>query len=199
MGPGDLKEVEDAFGIEREPKEAHTVHHVVTVDTRALGVPPTHEHTLSFKNLRFANVQRLPLFKDAKGRPAHSKPDGSDWSIAEWLMAVVGELGEFANLQKKVIRGDLTADEAKEALAKEIADVIIYMDLLAFQFRLDLGEIVIKKWNETSGKVDVNLRLSEDGTLLTVLSPSGHRKSCGCDMMNVDPQCFPVIPSAQGQ
>jgi hypothetical protein len=41
-------------------------------------------------------MKRLPLFKDAKGRPAHTKEDGSDWSHAEWLQAVVGELGEYA-------------------------------------------------------------------------------------------------------
>lgn len=55
---------------------------------------------LTFNTLRGANMKRLPMFRD-------SKDDGSDWSPAQWLQAVTGELGEYANLRKKVERGDL--------------------------------------------------------------------------------------------
>jgi hypothetical protein len=44
---------------------------------------------LTFRTLRAANMQRLPLFKDAKGRTCHTEGDGSDWSPAQWLQAVV--------------------------------------------------------------------------------------------------------------
>jgi hypothetical protein len=33
---------------------------------------------LTFRTLRDANLQRLPLFKDAKGRTCHGEKDGSD-------------------------------------------------------------------------------------------------------------------------
>lgn len=81
--------------------------------------------SLSFRELRRANVARLPLFRDRNGKLAHSQPDGSDWSEAEWLQAVMGELGELANLRKKVLRGDLTPLEALQSTADEIADVLI--------------------------------------------------------------------------
>lgn len=88
---------------------------------------------LTFPQLRGANLRRLPLFKNSKGEPAHSQPDGSDWTDEEWLEAFVGELGEFANLHKKTRRGDLTLDEARPMLASELADAIIYLDILAYR------------------------------------------------------------------
>ena len=71
--------------------------------------------TMTFAALRAANVARLPRFKNRKGEPAHSQPDGSDWALSTWSNAVLGELGELANLIKKVERGDLTLDEARAA------------------------------------------------------------------------------------
>jgi hypothetical protein len=52
--------------------------------------------TLTFAELRTANMARLPQFKNAKGEPAHSKPDGSDWLLSAWCNATLGELGEAA-------------------------------------------------------------------------------------------------------
>lgn len=109
---------------------------------------------LTFRTLRDANIKRLPMFRDAKGRRCHA-PDakGADWSPAQWLQAVVGELGEYANLRKKVERGDMTLDEARDKLADELADVVIYLDILATQLGVSLGEAVISKWNRTSKRV----------------------------------------------
>lgn len=117
---------------------------------------------LTFNTLRNANIQRLPLFRDAKGRSAHSKADGSDWSPAQWLQAVVGELGEYANLRKKVERGDMSIEDAQGMLADELADVVIYLDILAFQLGIDLGEAVIDKWNRTSEKVGAPLYIDAE-------------------------------------
>ena len=118
---------------------------------------------LNFADLRCANIARLPEFRNARGGPAHSKPDGSDWSPSDWLQAVVGELGEFANLQKKVIRGDLTAKQARDDLADELADVVIYLDILAFQLGINLSDAVISKWNRTSERVGSNIRIGSNG------------------------------------
>lgn len=89
--------------------------------------------TLSFATLRKANTLRLPQFKNSRGGPAHSEPDGSDWSKGEWMNAILGELGEAANLVKKVKRGDMPLDDARELLAYELADVVTYTDLTAMQ------------------------------------------------------------------
>lgn len=94
---------------------------------------------LSFSTLRAANVKRLPLFKNSRGEPTHSKPDGSDWSLGEWMNAVLGELGETANLVKKVKRGDLTLDAAREELGREFADIITYADITAMRMEIIFG------------------------------------------------------------
>jgi len=108
---------------------------------------------LTFDHLRNANIARLPTFKNKHGVLAHSQADGSDWSDAEWLQAVLGELGEFANLQKKRLRGDLTKEEFLHEAKKELADVQIYLDILAFRLGIDLGAATIAKFNEVSMRV----------------------------------------------
>lgn len=119
-------------------------------------------NNLSFKTLTEANNKRLPLFKNSKGLPAHSKPDGSDWSHAEWLQAVIGELGEYANIMKKVQRGDLTMEEAKPSIEKELADVMTYFAILAQQLNVDLGQAVEDKFNEVSKRVKANVFIKDD-------------------------------------
>lgn len=119
---------------------------------------------LTFNALRAANRARLPTFKNRKGEPAHSEPDGSDWALSAWSNAVCGELGEAANLIKKVERGDLTLDEARADLAREFADVVTYLDILAFRAGVDLGAATIAKFNEISVRVGSPVELKEDGS-----------------------------------
>jgi len=117
---------------------------------------------LSFRTLREANKQRLPLFRDANGEICHKEPDGSDWSPAEWLQAVVGELGELANILKKVRRGDYPIEKALPEIRKEFADVAIYLDLFALQYGFDLGEAIRQKFNEVSHRVGADVFIGAD-------------------------------------
>lgn len=127
---------------------------------------------LSFNALRGANQARLPEFKNKHGSLAHAKPDGSDWSPAQWLQAVVGELGEFANIRKKFERGDLSFEEYEIEAAKELADVQTYLDILAMRCLdtpdephasgVDLGQATIDKFNEVSERVGSRVYLDAD-------------------------------------
>ena len=117
--------------------------------------------SLSFEVLRAANTERLPLFKNCHGEPAHAQPDGSDWSNAEWLQAVVGELGEYANFAKKFQRGDINAVEFGEHARKELADVVTYCDLLAFRLGINLGDAIREKFNQVSNRVGVSVYISD--------------------------------------
>ena len=117
---------------------------------------------LTFNTLRGGNTARLPHFKNAKGLPARSKPDGSDWALSAWCNAVCGELGELANIIKKVERGDFSLEEAREKMAKEMADVVTYLDLLAFRAGINLGQSVMDKFNEISVRVGSPVRLEAD-------------------------------------
>lgn len=151
---------------------------------------------LTFQQLREANIQRLPQFKDKHGRLAHprvfrhqpnckyastpigetidcgdgcklAKP-GSDWSLGEWICALTGEVGEAANIVKKIRRGDVTLDEVREDLASELADIQIYLDILAYQCNIDLGAATITKFNQVSLRVKADVML--DGAQHPVLT-----------------------------
>lgn len=73
---------------------------------------------------------------------------------------MLGELGEAANLIKKIERGDITLDEARAALGKEFADVLTYLDILAFRAGVDLGRETIDKFNAVSVRVGSTIRLT---------------------------------------
>lgn len=137
---------------------------------------------LSFRTLRDANKKRIPTFKNANGYLAHSEPDGSDWSPAQWLQAVIGELGEYANFRKKYERGDLTHDEFAILAAKELADVQIYLDILAMRCLdntfgephhegISLARATIDKFNEVSKRVGSKVYIGEDDDWHLDMSP----------------------------
>jgi hypothetical protein len=46
------------------------------------------------------------------------------------------------------------------AIADEIADNVIYLDLMAQSLGLDLGEIVANKFNKTSDKIGSFVKIS---------------------------------------
>ena len=130
---------------------------------------------LTFDALRGANLARLPQFKNSRGEPAHSSVDGSDWCLAQWCNAVLGELGEAANIIKKIERGDITLDEARPSLSREFADVQTYLDILAYRAGVDLGAATIGKWNEVSDRVGSSVRLYAQGwTVNGLFSVSGN-------------------------
>ena len=119
--------------------------------------------SLDFRVLRAANLARLPQFKNKHGDLAHSASDGSDWSPAQWLQAVTGELGEYANIRKKYERGDFGEEEFFGFAKEELADVVIYLDILAYQLGVDLGGAVIDKFNRVSKRVGSNVKISGSG------------------------------------
>ena len=41
-----------------------------------------------------------------------------------------------------------------EAMAKEVGDIIIYLDLLCQRLEIDLYDAIVLKFNEVSNKVD---------------------------------------------
>jgi len=119
---------------------------------------------LTLATLEAANMARLPQFKNGKGLIAHSKADGSDWSPLEWCGAILGELGELANLLKKVKRGDVTMEQAQQAIADELADVQTYLSITARQCGVNLGEATISKFNRVSIRVGCGVRIMDPFT-----------------------------------
>lgn len=83
-----------------------------------------------------------------------------DWSLSDWFTATMGELGEAANVAKKLNRvrdgipgNSETPERLRQMLADEIADTFIYLDLLAQSEGIDLESAVAFKFNSTSAKI----------------------------------------------
>ena len=104
--------------------------------------------SLNFNDLRRANVSRCSKWH----------PGGvSDWSLSDWAVATAGEMGEACDVVKKLNRcrdglvgNKMSEEELRDALGKELADVAIYLDLLAEAAGVDLGEAIRAKFNEVS-------------------------------------------------
>lgn len=82
------------------------------------------------------------------------------WSGSDWMTAIVGELGESANILKKLNRvrdgipgNTETPIQLAMKLRDEIADTFIYLDLFAQSQGIDLREAVLTKFLTTSAKI----------------------------------------------
>ena len=75
------------------------------------------------------------------------------WSPTDWACAFAGEVGEACNLIKKRRRGE---DIPTQDIAYEIADAIIYADLLAARLGISLEDAVREKFNIVSDRVGSN-------------------------------------------
>lgn len=105
---------------------------------------------VSLEDLRFINVVRS---REGFGH------DLKSWSSLEWAGAAAGEMGEAANVAKKIARvegglvfrkGEGDLEQLREKLGDEIADTIIYLDLLAAREGINLSEAIVRKFNRTS-------------------------------------------------
>lgn len=107
---------------------------------------------MDFKDLRSANVTRC----EEVFHKLH------EWSPTDWATAMAGECGEACNLVKKLRRLDGADRKATmqedlgqrmlltAAIAAELADTVIYVDLLAARLGINLGEVVREKFNQVS-------------------------------------------------
>lgn len=84
----------------------------------------------------------------------------SSWSLSDWITATVGELGEAANIAKKLNRvrdgipGNREAPhELHQKLADEIADTFTYLDLLAQAAGINLEAAVLDKFERKSREI----------------------------------------------
>jgi len=90
------------------------------------------------------------------------------WSLSDWMTATLGELGESANVAKKLnrvrdgIRGNSQSEsELTEKLGSEIADAFIYLDLLAQSQGLRLSAIVHQTFDKKSQQIGYDRALFE--------------------------------------
>jgi NTP pyrophosphatase (non-canonical NTP hydrolase) len=103
---------------------------------------------MELQRLRDANNIRL------YNTPLYSKC--LEWTLADWSNAIAGETGEMCNLIKKIRRGD---DIDPKEVGKELADIVIYADILASLLNLDLSNCIVEKFNEVSDRVGSDVKI----------------------------------------
>lgn len=92
------------------------------------------------------------------------------WSPAEWTNAMAGELGEAANLTKKLLRhrdgiaGNVKAEDRdveslRRRAAREIADAVIYADLAVQALGFDLATEIRAAFNAKSEQIGCPIRV----------------------------------------
>ena len=102
--------------------------------------------SLDLEELRQANLKRSE-------ETFHSI---DSWSLTDWACAAAGEMGEACNLIKKRRRGE---DINTEDIADEIADTLIYLDLLSSRLGEELSVAVRRKFNVVSERTGSNVFL----------------------------------------
>jgi NTP pyrophosphatase (non-canonical NTP hydrolase) len=150
---------------------------------------------LTFATLRGVNVRRcIEGFKHTL----------ESWSIAEWTNAAAGEMGEACNIAKKMLRhrdnvagnkgDDKDLAKLREKLAREMADVVIYLDLAAAHQGIDLGRTVAETFNAKSEELGTPHRLPP---VPATSEPSAEPLCRGMNLFghcNHYPPCKPADP-----
>lgn len=125
---------------------------------------------ITLNQLRRANSTRKAMFTNKHGELAHG-PDTVPWNRAEWVEAMMGELGEYCNVSKKFRRGDLTKSEFIKAAMEEIGGTLLYLDLLCEEIERETGEpfdlayAVVYEFNRKSAQIDVPLFIQDNGSM----------------------------------
>ena len=84
----------------------------------------------------------------------------NNWSGSDWMVATLGELGEAANVLKKLNRvrdgipgNKETPEQLKEKFACELADTYVYLDLLCQVHEIDLEAAVNEVFDAKSKEI----------------------------------------------
>lgn len=108
--------------------------------------------TLDLETLRRANAARAKQWD-----PGNTIP------LMFAMMELAGEAGEACNAAKKLARHELGLAGGNtdiDALAQELADVVICCDLAAMKAGINLAEAVVAKFNATSDKHGFTVKLA---------------------------------------
>ena len=106
-----------------------------------------------------------------KNRARCESPTGfnhklTGWSLSDWMTAIAGEVGEAANVVKKLnrIRDGIpgnkeTEEELERKLVNELADVFIYVDLMLQRLGVDPSWAVPIVFNAKSEQIGYKERI----------------------------------------
>ena len=112
--------------------------------------------------------ERLARINTERANEWHGDEGIFDWSLSDWMNALLGEFGEAANVIKKLLRIKLglrgnrkgeTEAELKKQLGEELADICMYLFLVAARAGINLEDEVVRKFNKVSEELGFDERL----------------------------------------
>jgi NTP pyrophosphatase (non-canonical NTP hydrolase) len=82
------------------------------------------------------------------------------WSTSDWMTALVGEVGEAANVVKKLNRyrdgvpgNKVPEGELRAQLRRELGDVFVYLDLMAQSLGFSIADAAAEVFNAKSAEI----------------------------------------------
>lgn len=118
--------------------------------------PERHSGEVDSNQLFLSDITETNLARCERWHPGF--PQDDTWNLADWSNAMCGEAGELANVVKKIRRkqtgfvGVLDGDmqDLLQKAADEVADVYLYLNLVAVKLGVDFQRAIVKKFNEVS-------------------------------------------------
>lgn len=93
----------------------------------------------------------------------------SGWSTSDWMTALMGEVGEAANVVKKLNRvrdgvpgNKLSATELRRQLRRELGDVFVYLDLMAQSLGFSIADAATEVFNSKSIEIGYPTVMEKD-------------------------------------
>lgn len=127
------------------------------------------QHCGSSSPDEYAALTFADLARENANRCNESYHPIAEWTLMDWAASMAGECGEACNVAKKIRRlqenpSDLPHDCVDYAalrmeLADEIADAVIYADLLCSRVGINMAHAICRKFNRTSLQINSNRRL----------------------------------------
>lgn len=98
------------------------------------------------------DIRAISFFNSKRNVKFGNKKD--KWSETDWGCALAGEVGELCNFLKKRRKGKKISTLK---CAKEMADIYLYLDLIATEMGVDLSKAIVNKFNEVSRRYNANM------------------------------------------
>lgn len=120
---------------------------------------------------RRADIGELRWQFAAVNRQRCESPEGfnhalTSWSTSDWFVAIVGELGEAANITKKLnrvrdgVKGNKeTPAELRDKQRQELGDAFIYLDLIAQSLGFNIGDAAVEVFNAKSDELVCSIKI----------------------------------------
>lgn len=154
-----LKEIEDkvtALGLVENPVTDKQLKETVSILSDTFNpLDEIMKASRAIQYLTFAQVSEINLARSIRWHPGGIE----EWSISQWALAMMGEAGEVCDAIKKLnsletgaksSHGPQKVEEAMQAIATEIGDTYMYLNLLAIRCGIDIRRAICDTFNRVS-------------------------------------------------